>query len=109
MDDAKLLSVIEAGQIISAQVVVLGVGGEFIGTFMARPAQRRLDAKRELELAQLRKGAADAELRARELELIIQPRYLTKEQEHAISNSMRPFAGVGMVIASHWIDAEAAR
>jgi hypothetical protein len=109
MDDTKLLSAIEVGQIISTFLVVLGVAGEFIGTFMARPVQARLDAKRELEIARLRKDAAEADLRAKELEALIQPRYLTRAQEDSIAASMRPFAGSGMVIASHWIDAEAAR
>jgi hypothetical protein len=61
MDDTKLLSAIEVGQIISTFLVVLGVAGEFIGTFMARPVQARLDAKRELEIARLRKDAAEAD------------------------------------------------
>src|SRR4051812_20912685 len=90
MDDANLLSRIEIGQIISSFLVVVGVAGEFIGTFMARPVQRRLDAQRELEIARLRKDAAEADLRAKELEALIQPRYLTKIQEHSIAASMRP-------------------
>jgi hypothetical protein len=48
MDDAKLLSWIERGQIFATFLVAIGVAGEFAGTFMARPVQRRLDAKREL-------------------------------------------------------------
>ncbi len=109
MDDTKLLSLIELGQIISTLLVALGVGGEFVGTFMARPVQGRLDAKRQLEIAHLRKDAAEADLRAKELEALIQPRYLTKAQEDSITASMRPFAGSGTIIASHWIDSEAAR
>ena len=109
MDDVRLLSTIEIVQIISTFLVVVGVAGEFVGSFMARPAQRRMDTKREMELARLRKGAADAELRARELEVLIQPRYLSAEQEQAITASMRRFSGSGMIITSHWIDAEAAR
>jgi hypothetical protein len=93
MDDAKLVSWIEWGQIFDTFLVASGVAGEFAGTFMARPVQRRLDAKRELELAQLRKDAAAAELRAAELEAIIQPGYLTKSQADAITASMRPFCG----------------
>lgn len=109
MDDVRLLSWIETGQIVAAFVVAIGVAGEFVGSFIARPIARRVEAKRELEMATLRTQAAAAELRAAELEAIIQPRYLTKEQERAITTLMRDFAGSGMIIASHWIDAEAAR
>ena len=81
MDDVRLLSWIETGQIVAAFVVVIGVAGEFLGSFIARPIARRVEARRELEMATLRTRAAAAELRAAELEALIQPRYLTKEQE----------------------------
>jgi hypothetical protein len=105
----RLLSLIETGQIVAAFVVAIGVAGEFLGSYIARPIAHRVETKRELEMANLRAQAAAAELRAAELEAIIQPRYVTKAQEDAIATSMRPFAGHGMIIASHWIDAEAAR
>lgn len=109
MDDLRLLSWIETGQIVATFLVAIGVVGEFAGTYSARPITRRVEARRELEMVRLRAQAAAAELRAAELEALIQPRYLTLENEQAITNSMRPFAGKGMIIASHWIDAEAAR
>jgi hypothetical protein len=109
MNDVKLLSWIETGQIVSTLLVAVGVVGEFAGTFLARPVQRRLDQKRVMEIVRLRKGAADAELRAAELEARIQPRYLTTHQEKTVTDAMVPFAGKGFVIASHWSDMEAAR
>jgi hypothetical protein len=109
MDDVRLLSWIEIGQIVATFLVAIGVVGEFAGSYIARPISRRVGAKRELEMVRLRAQAAAAELRAAELEALIQPRYLTPEDEQAVINSMRPFAGIGLVIASHWIDAEAAR
>jgi hypothetical protein len=109
MDDVRLLSLIETGQIIATLLVAIGVVGEFAGTYIARPIAARVEARRGVEMVRLRAQAAAAELRAAELESLIQPRYLTPEHERAIADSMRPFAGKGMIIASHWIDAEAAR
>src|SRR5690348_9074276 len=100
MDDARLLSWIETGQIVATFLVAIGVAGEFAGSFISRPIVRRLEAKREEEMARLKQETAAAQLRAAELEALIQPRYLTRAQEDAIMGSMRQFAGRGMIITS---------
>jgi len=45
------LSWIETGKIIAAFLVAIGVAGEFLGDFIAKPLERKIEAARQLELA----------------------------------------------------------
>jgi hypothetical protein len=60
VNDAALLSWINAGKNIAALLVAIGVAGEFIGDFVAGPVQARIDAARTAEIAHLTKDAAGA-------------------------------------------------
>jgi len=62
MTDEALLAWIERGQVIATFLVAIGVAAEFVGTFMSRPIQQRIDRARELEIAQLRKQTEDERL-----------------------------------------------
>jgi hypothetical protein len=43
------------------------------------------------------------------LQALIQPRYLNRDERSHLETSMRPFAGLGVLIASAWTDLEAAQ
>src|SRR5712691_8122020 len=58
------LSWIETGKIIAALLVAIGVAGEFLGDFLAKPLERKLEAARQAELVQLRKETAEANQKA---------------------------------------------
>jgi len=119
--DPELLTWIERGQLAAALLVAIGVAGEFAGSFIARPINRRIEAARQTEIAQAtakseeaRKviaGAdariAEAEARAAEanqiaeqerlarlkIEQRLADRSLSDEQVTAIAAAVRPFAG----------------
>lgn len=67
MDDARLLSFIEKGEIVAAFLVVIGVAGEFMGSYLARPIRRRMDEARATEMAALTKASSEATERAEKL------------------------------------------
>lgn len=53
-DDRTVLSWIEIGKNIAAFLVAIGVAGEFLGDFIAKPYARRMETAREKELETLR-------------------------------------------------------
>jgi hypothetical protein len=60
-------------------------------------------------VARIIKAAEEAKLRTAELWSKIQPRYLTKDQRKIVSDGMRRYSGHGFIIASPWVDLEAAQ
>lgn len=104
-----LLDSIERWAIFFAIIVGIGVVGEAVYSFRAwwnnrklHTVQDSIDRLRQAEIARLNE-------RAQELEGVIQPRYLDEKQRETIETAMRPFAGHNVLIASQWIDLEAAR
>jgi hypothetical protein len=83
------------GHSIGPLLVVLGIAGELIFGTRSFIVDNRLMAESE-----------DKRIR---LEAVIQPRLLDKQQKQAIETSMRPFSKDNVLIASQWIDLEAAR
>jgi hypothetical protein len=64
VDDHALLSWIDIGQNIATFLVAIGVAGEFLGTFLAGPARKRIDASHKAEMAHLVERTATAESQA---------------------------------------------
>jgi hypothetical protein len=128
----------EIGEYIATGIVILGCLGEFLSEFTnfwnVRNDRHGKDTLGKLSalvligglavelvclvntnnlsgriIAGLVNQAAQANKRSLELEAEIQPRYLSDEQQSAIGENLRRFAGRELLIASQWIDAEAAR
>lgn len=57
MDDAAKLLWIERGELLATLLVAIGVLGEFVGTFAAKPIRRRLESAHRVEIARLQKDA----------------------------------------------------
>lgn len=104
MDDPSLLSWIEKGRILAAFLVAIGVSGEFLGDWLAKPIERRLAAIRTTEMLKLNKDISDANERAAKAELDLAllkaPRTLNLDQQKEISETLKPFAGRRFDIAS---------
>jgi len=102
-------SIFDTGTVIAAFLVfVFGAGGWITGNIVNKrqAAQLRLFDK---DLIDAKERVANAELRTAELLTQIQPRDLDKRQREEIEITMRPFSGDNLLIASQWIDSEAAR
>lgn len=129
MGDPELLSWIEVGKNIAALLVAIGVAGEFLGDFAARPISRRIEGERQAEIARLSRDAADAkkgiaEANARaaeanqaaererlarvELERKIAPRRLTGEQRAKMLRILERDTGHAVIFVSRLMDAEGA-
>jgi hypothetical protein len=95
---------------IGAFLVAVGVAAEFLGDFVAKPFEDKIDAARNEELAKLnnetaklsadaessRAAIADANARAMEAKLelarLTTPRTISPEQKEQIVNAIRPFS-----------------
>jgi hypothetical protein len=53
MTDAEWFAWITRGQTVAAFLVAIGVSGEFLGDWIKRPIERRIEAAREMEIARL--------------------------------------------------------
>ena len=84
MTDETLLSWIDRGQLVAALLVAIGVAGEFLLQFAARPLNRRIEYAREVESLQLRERTAHAELALAELQKHARPRTLDPTARAAI-------------------------
>jgi len=69
MTDETLLALIQRGQTIAAFLVAIGVAGEFVGEFVSRPIQHRLDMARQNEVAQLQQTVAATNEHTAKIEL----------------------------------------
>ena len=135
MTDETLLSLIQRGQAVAAFLVAIGVAGEFVGDFVSRPIQRRIDAARQEELSQLqrasatataaaanaqssaarleieamqqRKRAARAERDLLELQQRIAPRQLSERQRAAFVDSLKVGSKAPLSIVAAISDQEA--
>lgn len=128
MTDPELLSWIERGQLIATLLVAIGVAGEFAGSFIARPINRRVEAARQLEIAkattkseEARRDIAAAGVRIAEaeqattelaaknlaLEVAIAPRRLSDRQQKELS-ALTAFSGRLVGIKSYSVDTEGA-
>src|SRR5690348_16580286 len=87
-------------------LVVIGVFGELLGDGGIFVFSGHLQTLDGLEIARLNTRAAEIGLRAADLELLIQPRYLTEAQQEAIASALHRFAGSDLLIGSHWNDIE---
>jgi uncharacterized membrane protein len=113
------LAWIGCAKTISAFLVAIGVAGEFLGDYLARPFQRRIDAAREAGVAQLTKDSQQAQARIAEaqanvadaqakaaqanriaeeerlarikIEQRMAPRTLTIEQRQRVIDTIKPF------------------
>lgn len=97
-------------------LVTIGCAGELLADGGVFVFSRHLETLSDLEVGNAISAsgkaierAAKSELRAAELEAIIQPRYLTDEQEQQIIDGLKSLAGRDLLIGSHWLDAESAR
>lgn len=61
MDDPTLLSWIDRGQSVAMFLVAIGVAGEFLGHWMAKPALARIEAARNAEMQQANERVAQLE------------------------------------------------
>ena len=103
-------------ELLGAVLVTVGVAGELLIQFKSSKIETAIrDVNHKIE-ASLNKQAADAtnlaeaeHLARVKLEQEIQPRYLTDDQEEAIGGNLKRFAVRKLLIASQWIDAEAAQ
>ena len=68
MDDPTKLLWIERAMNVSALLVAIGVSGEFIGSWVANPIRKRIDAANQREITILQIEAADAKHRQAEAE-----------------------------------------
>jgi hypothetical protein len=100
MDDVRWISVLDTVRLIAAFLVAIGVAGEFLGDWIGKPIQRRIDARQQQEIARLNKEAADARLdlekerTARlQIERQIGPRYLTADEETQHKFELKTFSG----------------
>jgi hypothetical protein len=100
MDDATLLLWTERGKIVAGLLVAIGVAGEFLGDFIARPIIKRRDDAQKAEIARLNKEAAELNKQAEderaarlELERKIAARRLTGEQQARIASELGSLAG----------------
>lgn len=60
MEDAKLLSWIETGQLVAALLVAVGVAGEFVGSFWAKPIRERMEQAQALRMKKLEADGIEA-------------------------------------------------
>ncbi|HTW64008.1 MAG TPA: hypothetical protein VME17_05295 [Bryobacteraceae bacterium] len=109
VDLEAVIAVMEKWSIFFGILVAIGVTGESIVGFRLWRRNAELKAIQEREIAELAHGTATATRRAAELQLLIQPRELSDEQQHAITDSLKMLAGRGLLIGSHWNDVESAR
>jgi hypothetical protein len=94
--------------------VVIGVAGEsFFGirtwwnNRTLQQVNHSIDEYRLAEAARFNKEASDARERAMKLQVLIQPRELTVEQQHAIGDALRSYSGRKLIVWSPQWDPEA--
>lgn len=97
MTDETVLSWIEKGQLVAALLVAVGVAGEFMLQFAARPISRRIGFAREIEIAQQREKTANAERELFTLRVKIAPRQISDEQRKALVTSLAQSKDKGLV------------
>ena len=102
MTDEALLYWIERGQLIAALLVAVGVAGEFVLQFAARPITKRIDAGRETELARLRRETENERLARVQIEERVAWRRLTLDQQSQLEKRLELFA---RQVASTWYSA----
>lgn len=102
MTDVQKLHWIEISQLVGAGLVALGVALEFVGTFVGRPIQQRLQAGFESQIAAANARAAEANQKAEaerlarvQIEQRLAPRGLTAAQTGEIAAAFRTFARGG--------------
>jgi hypothetical protein len=77
-------------------IVVIALAIEFMAARWAKPHREALDHARELEVAELRKDASEAELALAKIKL---PRLLAGKPLAQFSEKMKPFAGTKFDVA----------
>jgi hypothetical protein len=123
MSDPELLSWIERGQLIAALLVAIGVAGEFVGSFIARPINRRLESAREqqiaalnreagearqtaesyrLQIAEAHERAANAERETARIKEKLADRSLSNDEVKALISELRKYAGQEFEITAYW-------
>lgn len=94
---AYWLDWIKLGKNIGAFAVAVGVAAEFLGDFLAKPYEDKIEAARKVELAQLHKDADEAKARAKEAELALEkykaPRIIEKDKFDELVEKLKPFSG----------------
>jgi hypothetical protein len=104
-----LIATMEKWSIFFGILVAIGVTGESVVGFRLWRRNGELKTIQEREIAGLADRAAAANKRAAELQLLIQPRELSNEQERDLAGALEPLAGRDLLIGSHWNDVESAR
>jgi len=89
MTDEALLSWIDRGQLIAALLVAIGVAGEFLLQFAARPISRRIAFARDMEISQQRERTANAERALAELQERARPRTIDPDVRAEIIESLQ--------------------
>lgn len=118
------LSWIKLGKIVAFALVALGVAAEFIGEFLEKPLEKKIEDARELTLTELRKETvrlsaeaesaradiAAANARALEAQLALEkfraPRELNQEQIDRVANKARQFQDVQFDLSTNSTDPE---
>jgi hypothetical protein len=127
VDDAAFLLWMGRVRTVSALMVAIGVAGEFLGDWLSDPARHRTEAAREAEVAHLNSVAATAQQAAGEalkeaarlngvaeqerlarlkLEEKMADRHLTLNQQKAIADKLRQFAGQILNVLAYNSDGE---
>src|SRR4051794_41089772 len=88
-----VISAMEKWSIFFGILVAVGVAGESVVGFRLWRRNGDLKIIQEQEIATLSDRAAAANQRAAELQGLIQPRELTKEQEQAITENLKSLSG----------------
>jgi hypothetical protein len=100
------LSWIETGKFVALFLVAIGVAGEFLGDWIAKPLERKIEAARQLELAQLKNRTAEAELELVKLKTKTAPRTLLESQRLAMLPLLEPLRGQPIAFACRMMDGE---
>ncbi|PYR04361.1 MAG: hypothetical protein DMF99_32115 [Acidobacteria bacterium] len=97
MTDEALLSWIDRGQLIAALFVAVGVAGEFLLQFAARPINKRIEFARSIEVSKQQEKTANAERELLILKEKIAPRHISDEQRKALIASLKESQDKGLV------------
>jgi hypothetical protein len=108
-DLVALLKALDKWLIFFGILVALGVVGEAIVGFVHFRKSNELQRLQTAENLRQQKEIERLKEHGQELEAVIQPRYLDASQRLEVESAMRSFSGRNVLIASQWIDLEAAR
>jgi hypothetical protein len=94
-------------EMVGGVLVTIGLAGELGVQFFQSEAETKLRDSNHQYVALLEHTTEELRAANLALEVIVQPRQLTSEQQKTITSRLRPFAGQRVVITSWALDGEA--